>query len=97
MIPQTQKIELPFLQQILLFLISGYVLEQSWNVGLSHLFHLPDVQYKSTICLLISLYILAKTVSVAISGFWVEIDVVNVTPPQQENPPNDPPSPPATT
>lgn len=95
MIPQTQKIELPFLQQIVLFLISGYVLQQSWNVGLSHLFHLPEVQYKSTICLLICLYILAKTVSVAINGFWVEIDVVNVTPTNNSN--NEPPAPPVTT
>ena len=94
MFPQTQKVELPFLQQVVLFLISGYILEQAWNIGLSHLLHLPEIQYKSSTCLLLCLFILAKTVSVAISGFWVEIDVVNVTPQTKKEDSNNDNSPP---
>ena len=64
----------------------AFIFQQAWNVGLVPM-HVPILAYKSAFCLLVMVYLIAKTAEVAISGFLVEVPEVE----EKEETPNEPP------
>lgn len=67
-------IEVPFLWQLGLFLMTAFIFQASWNGGVASVFpRIPQIQYSQSLCLLVSVCILVKISSVLIQGFFVTI------------------------
>jgi hypothetical protein len=80
-----KTIEVPFLWQFILFLVAVYLFQGSWNGGVASVFtRIPKIDYGQAMCFLVSLCILLKLASVTISGFFVTITDVPVTPSSEE-------------